>query len=138
MAWPFNRKKNTEEVPAEVQEYYQAERRERTGIAWLLAVVTLVATLAIAAGLFYGGRWVYRQIAGNGDEPAVTEPTETETPEELPGVSGTTDDQTADDDSEPADSEEDEAEPETPTTTPRTGDTGELPSTGPSGDEPLL
>ncbi len=61
--WPFNRRnKNIDQVPAEVQEYYEAERRERAGIAWLLALGTLVITLVIAIGLFFGGRWVYRKV----------------------------------------------------------------------------
>lgn len=62
----FNRRnKNKSEVPAEVQEYYQAERRDRTGIAWLLAIGTLIVTILLATGIFFAGRWAYRKIAGN-------------------------------------------------------------------------
>lgn len=60
----FNRRKDAQvevQVPAEIQDYYQAERRERTGIAWLLALGTLVVTLLLAVGLFFGSRWVYRK-----------------------------------------------------------------------------
>ncbi len=67
----FFRRKNqetTEEVPAEIQEYYQAEKRERTGVAWLLALVTLVVTVLLAAALFFGGRWIYRNVFQNNDE----------------------------------------------------------------------
>lgn len=60
MAWFNRRKQNTDVLPEEVREYYQTERRERTGMAWLLAIATLLATFIIAAGLFFGGRWVYR------------------------------------------------------------------------------
>lgn len=57
----FSRRKKKEEIlPKEVREYYSSERRERTGIAWLLAIGTLVFTFIIAAGLFFGGRWIYR------------------------------------------------------------------------------
>lgn len=62
----FNRgNKNKTGVPAEIQEYYQAEKRDRTGIAWLLAFATLVVTILLAAGIFFAGRWAYRKIAGN-------------------------------------------------------------------------
>lgn len=60
MAWFNRRNQNTDVLPEEVREYYQTERRERTGMAWLLAIGTLVATFIIAAGLFFGGRWAYR------------------------------------------------------------------------------
>jgi cytoskeletal protein RodZ len=58
-------KNNVDQVPSEVQDYYKSERRERVGLAWLLALGTLVVTLIIAAGLFFGGRWAYRKITGN-------------------------------------------------------------------------
>ncbi|PID32074.1 hypothetical protein CR970_02450 [Candidatus Saccharibacteria bacterium] len=51
-----------DQLPAEVQEYYQAERRERTGLAWLLALATLAVTIALAAALFFGGRWLYTTL----------------------------------------------------------------------------
>jgi len=63
--WPFNRKEPVEDsnLPEEVKEYYEAERREHIGVAWLLAFVTLVVTVAIIVGLFTGGRWAYHKIA---------------------------------------------------------------------------
>lgn len=62
----FKRKKGgTSNIPTEVQDYYQAQQRDRTGIAWLLALGTLVITILLALGLFIGGRWVYRKIANN-------------------------------------------------------------------------
>lgn len=70
--WPFKRQNKQDEVPPEVENYYQSERRERVGVAWLLALATLVITVVLAAALFLGGRWTYRQIAGN-DESAQTE-----------------------------------------------------------------
>jgi hypothetical protein len=65
----FNRRKqNTDVLPEEVREYYQSERRERAGVAWLLAVGTLLLTFVIAAGLFFGGRWVYHVVFDNKDD----------------------------------------------------------------------
>ncbi len=78
MKIPFlNRGTNTDQsnLPAEVQEYYQSERRERVGIAWLLAGGTLILTLLLASGLFFGGRWAYNKIANkdNGPETSIQE-----------------------------------------------------------------
>lgn len=77
--WPFNRRKKQQEsvVASEIQDYYQAERRERKGVAWLLAIATFVVTLLIVLALFYGGKWVYNKISG--DEPEVTETTQGDT-----------------------------------------------------------
>jgi cytoskeletal protein RodZ len=75
--WPFKRRNNQNrvEVPAEVQEYYQSERRERVGVAWLLALATLIITIVLAAALFLGGRWLYRKVAHRDDnrQPETTQ-----------------------------------------------------------------
>lgn len=65
--WPFKRrnKQDQSDVPPEIQDYYQSERRERTGIAWLLALATLAVTVVLAIILFFGGRWLYRTFFGN-------------------------------------------------------------------------
>jgi cytoskeletal protein RodZ len=77
--WPFNRNKTAadqKKVPREVEEYYQSERRDRVGVAWLLAALTLVVTVIIVLGLFLGGRWVYRKVA-NKDDNNTTQTTQT-------------------------------------------------------------
>lgn len=84
MKWPFRRKQNIDGVPQEIQDYYQSERREKTGIAWLLALGTLLTTIALAILLFFGGRWAYRKITnrnnkGNTSQVA-QQPTETTAP----------------------------------------------------------
>lgn len=69
--WPFRRSEEISseqpeyQVPTEIQDYYQAERRERTGLAWIMATATLVVTIILAIGLFFGGRWIYRKVVGN-------------------------------------------------------------------------
>lgn len=64
--WPFRRQQKDEpakaNVPSEIQEYYQAEQRERMWVAWLLAFVTLVVTVGVVLGLFFGGRAIYRKV----------------------------------------------------------------------------
>lgn len=65
----FNRRKKTDlNLPPEVQAYSQAEHRQRMGMAWLVGIVSLVITVFVLTGLFFGGRWLYREIAnGNSD-----------------------------------------------------------------------
>jgi hypothetical protein len=83
--WPFRSRKNKSPIPNEVQEYYQAERRERVGVAWLLAIATLVTTVLLAFGLYVGGRWVYRKVTNKQDKPTTTQGTKTQT---KPGTDG--------------------------------------------------
>lgn len=78
MKMPFKRKNNDSAVPAEIQNYYQTEPRTRSGVAWLLALGTLVITLVVALGLFFGGRFVYRKIANKNTTPVTTQQADTE------------------------------------------------------------
>lgn len=55
-----NRKKST--LPTEVDEYYKSELRTRRGTSILFALFALIVTLVIAAGLFFGGRAIYRAL----------------------------------------------------------------------------
>jgi len=57
-----NKSANSPAVPEEVNDYYQAEKRDRTWMAWLLALLSLAVTTLIIMALFFGGRWVYRKI----------------------------------------------------------------------------
>ncbi len=61
--WTRKKKSTTVQIPEEVNQYYESTRKERVGIAWLLALATLLLTLLIAAAIFFAGRWVYRRIA---------------------------------------------------------------------------
>lgn len=95
----FNRKKDNS-TNDEIKNYYAEERRDRTGVAWLLAAATLVVTLLLALGLFYGGRWAYRAIFD--DETNTTDTVQQEADEigsedidVLPGDEGNSTDQNA-------------------------------------------
>lgn len=65
--WPFKRPEQVDDnaLPEEVKEYYEGARQEHIGVAWLLAFVTLVVTIAVIGGLFGGGRWAYRKYIDN-------------------------------------------------------------------------
>lgn len=52
-------------TPSEVQDYYQAENRERKSIAWLLAFATFVVTLVFVLLLFFAGKWLYQHFQNN-------------------------------------------------------------------------
>ena len=65
----FNRKKEVVEDVPELERYY-AERRTSSIGSWLLALLTMVLTVLVILGLFYGGRWVYRELTK--DEPTTT------------------------------------------------------------------
>lgn len=66
-------------MPPEVQAYAASEHRERMGMAWLVGIVSLIISTLVLISLFFGGRWVYRKIAGTDSQkptPVVSEPTE--------------------------------------------------------------
>jgi len=126
MAWPFNKRKTTDttDVPKEVQDYYQSERREHVGVAWLLALGTLLLTMALAVGLFFGGRWVYRTLFDDTkDQPAVIQD-ESKNGQERDEAPTSEPNGAANDQDTPTPGNESS----TPDTTPVTG---ELPDTGP-------
>ena len=72
----FKRKAKTPAVIPELEWYNKAEKKERAGLAWLLAVVSIAVAVLIIIGLFFGGRWAYRHFK-NQDKPETTQ-TETQ------------------------------------------------------------
>ncbi len=84
--WPFKRNKSSDNeasVPPEVTQYYESERRERVGVAWLLGLVTLLATIAVVFVIFFGGRWTYRKLTHKNNPkpiPTVVNKTPASTP----------------------------------------------------------
>lgn len=74
--WPFNRNKEDKPaVPAELSNYYQAEKQQQNARLWALGFLTLLATIAIVYGLFLGGRWIVGtfQDDDTSNEPSVTQ-----------------------------------------------------------------
>ncbi len=62
----FSRKDKT--TIAELEEYYANQKKRRTGTAWLMALISLIITIAVIVLLFLGGRWVYRTFIDNSDD----------------------------------------------------------------------
>ena len=58
-------------VPPELQQYYDAERRERSGLAWLLALVSVACVALLVIGAFFGGRWLYRTVSNKDKDNTV-------------------------------------------------------------------
>jgi hypothetical protein len=132
------KKVSNAQVPAEIREYYQAEKRDRMWVVWLLSGATFIVTVLVVLGLFWGGRWTYHKIKGD-NKPA----TQTATTEDKPaeqkqeqskpqgtdsnsGASGTTN-------TTPAPST---SAPSTSATTPKTGPSAStLVNTGPTSDD---
>lgn len=66
----FRRKKDA--VLPEVEKYYEAERRDRSGLAWLLALVSILVVAGLIVGLFFAGRWVFNTVTNDSDETSQT------------------------------------------------------------------
>jgi cytoskeletal protein RodZ len=133
----FRRKKDS--VLPEVDQYYQAERRDRTGLAWMLALLSIALVAGVIVAIFLAGRWAYNEITSD-DEPSEVATTQTE---DAPSFDGSSTE-------EPSSNEEGQGDQEVPApapastpapapqkpnpqpTTPQTGDNGSLPRTGPA------
>lgn len=155
--WPWNRNKSTidVQVPPEVEEYYQSTQKDRRGMAWLLALATLILTILVAIALFFGGRWVYRAITGddsdagssqvdqevNSNSDSLNDSTndsidgQTSSDQDSSSSSdnGAGDDSSSDDQTTADDIPSENNSPQTPTQTPVTGPSeSAIPRTGPA------
>jgi cytoskeletal protein RodZ len=70
----FRRKKtvNTDNTPDDVQNVYATEKRERSGVAWMLGLLTLVLTVLFTFIIFFGGRWVWQTLTGSRNDTPET------------------------------------------------------------------
>lgn len=80
----FKRSNNNPVVLPEIEKYYDAERRERSGLTWLLAFVSVAAAALILIGIFYGGRLLYRAATTGKTKPVVTVQNDTQTTNKKP------------------------------------------------------
>ncbi len=75
-------KKSIEEL-----ESYYSGKQERTGMAWMMAFLSLILTITVLGGLFLGGRWAYRTfIDDTSNDIAISDVTD-ETTTGVPGSS---------------------------------------------------
>ena len=130
-------------VPQEIQAYTQAEHREKIGVAALVGFISLLLTLIVLFGLFIGGRWLYRKIAGPSQKASnttVVEKNDTASQKDKATTDSNTNNNSSENDTNginPAQqSENTVSAPQTSSapqsTTPSTGAT--LPQTGPDQD----
>jgi uncharacterized protein YneF (UPF0154 family) len=61
-------KRNEKTTIAELEEYYKNQPKKRTGMAWFMALLSIVITLLVIVGLFLAGRWVFRAISGDDND----------------------------------------------------------------------
>jgi hypothetical protein len=64
---------NNQEVTDGVDAYYESEDTSKSGSAILYGLFALVVTLIVAAGLFFGGRAVYRALTGTSGDNETTQ-----------------------------------------------------------------
>lgn len=86
---------DNQDITEEMDAHYQSAGKSNNGAALLYGVFALVVTLIVAAGLFFGGRAVYRALTGtSGEETAQQEgqntPKTTENTQETNGGQGQT------------------------------------------------
>lgn len=137
------RKRDDSLLPSEVDEYYKTELKNRRSSSVLMALLALIITLIIAAGVFYGVRTIYRTLNNEDSANTTTQETGKEEakpgeskPDPTPGSQGTDADGSAGDSGDsPATDGQDQSRDENDTPTagdvPATGDSSEsLPSTG--------
>ncbi len=84
LPWKKNGQEST--LPPEIQQYYQDSKSGRSSVAWVLALASLLATVALGIGVFFASRWVYRKIAGTEKTTTVvtTKPVQVTTVSETP------------------------------------------------------
>ncbi len=89
MRSPFSRKDSNQTI-AELENYYGSSYNSsgtRTGKAWAMALLSLIITLAVIAGLFFAGKWLYDTISDNDSSSETT--TQEDTPQGEVTVDGT-------------------------------------------------
>jgi cytoskeletal protein RodZ len=130
------RRQKEDMLPEEVEKYYQSQRRARVGTAWLLGFLTLVITLVVALGLYYGVRYAYRQITDSNDTAEIT--TDEDQADSIPEGANQTEDKSDKKTSGSRNGSEQEQTTSRPNNAPRTGDQlpangDQLPATGDPG-----
>lgn len=136
---------HNQDITEEMDAYYQDGSKSSNGSTILYGLFALVVTLIVAAGLFFGGRAVYRALTGTSSDEATTveqedqssSDSEEQNSQDTDNVNGTGQTPGVSSDSPnggggEGDSEEGQSDGESSGSIPSTGDS--LPATGsPSG-----
>jgi FtsZ-interacting cell division protein ZipA len=110
------------------------------GIALLVGFISIILTLVVLFGLFLGGRWMYRKIAGTGEKQSTTTAVEKkDTTSKEDGANNGSAEPTSGDSDPAAQSENTTTQNQQTQTTPAPTPTpipttGALPQTGPDQD----
>lgn len=100
-------KRSDKTTIAELEDYYANQKRSRTGTAWMMALLSLLITVAVILALFFGGRWLYRTLTDDSEFAPVATQDSDANDTRLPSVDGelpgSNDDRTAGDDEDEAD-----------------------------------
>lgn len=83
----LNRKKKDSILP-EVDKYYEGERKDRAGLAWLLATVSVILVALFIIILFFAGRWAYRVVFDNDQETQTVSTEEGNDQNNVPSIDG--------------------------------------------------
>lgn len=84
----FDRYRKKDPTIADLESYYTG--KNKTGAAWLMALLSLLITVAIIAAFFFGGRWLYRLITDSSDS-TLQNNGQQDSPQNQPGTTGNTD-----------------------------------------------
>lgn len=118
----FRRKKAEKPVTKEVEQYIKAEKRERAGLAWLLALVAMAVAALVIIALFFGGRWAYDRI-WNDEDSSSTQTASSQSNNSTSKEEAKTEDSSSDDNTESSDSDDDSTSSSTETSDEDTEDT---------------
>jgi hypothetical protein len=81
-------KRNDKTTIAELEEYYSSTgKKNRGGMAWLMAFLSVALTIIVLVGLFYLGRWIYRAVTDD-DSNTTTVSESADDSVELPNFDG--------------------------------------------------
>lgn len=73
----------------ELENYY-SNREQKTGMAWVMAFLSLLLTVVVFSGLFFGGRAVYRALSDDGTSNTTVSDNNTASDTSMPGSTSPT------------------------------------------------
>jgi cytoskeletal protein RodZ len=88
--WPFNRNQSNNssapDMPPELNDYYQAEKRQQTATTLMLGFATLLAGAILIFGVFVGVKWFISKVQNNPKDADITVQQDQSATPETPSV----------------------------------------------------